>query len=435
MNGTDYSDSSMPIPRKTARFARPPAGRHPAPGPWLRLLALGATAATALVVATGEHALTHDAAVLVALALLVTTALAARLGHRERRDLVLMAGAALGLFVVQIGLGGIVALTDGAGWAVNLHVALGAVALAASAVTAGVAFRDCTAVLGGSWRDYVTLTKPRIMTLLLLTAAGGFFAGSGGDVSWRVFAATMGGLALACGGASALNHVLDRDIDRLMGKRTEKRPVAAGRVPPELALEFGLALSGASFVVLATTVNVLAAHLALFGNLFYVLVYTRWLKRTTPQNIVIGGAAGAVPPVVGWAAATGNLTLPALLLFLIVFFWTPPHFWALALLIRREYAAARIPMLPVVRGERETTRSIVRYTLAMIGVTVLPFAANAAGWLYLGVALALGMVFLGLAVALARQTTPANARRLFSYSLAYLALLFVALAVDPMVVS
>ena len=151
----------------------------------------------------------------------------------------------------------------------------------------------------------------------------------------------MVGLALACGGASALNHVLDADIDRLMGKRTEKRPVAAGRVPPARALEFGLALSALSFVLLASTVNVLTAALALVGNLFYVLVYTRWLKRSTPQNIVIGGAAGAVPPLVGWAAATGNLALPALLLFLIVFFWTPPHFWALALLIKDNYAARR----------------------------------------------------------------------------------------------
>jgi protoheme IX farnesyltransferase len=414
---------------------RSPAGRPPAPSAWLRLLALGATAATAVVVATGEHALTHDAAVLVALALLVATFLAARLGRRERRDLVLATASAVGLFVIQIGLGGVVALADGAGWAVDLHVALGAVALAASAVASAVAFRERAPAPRAPWRDYVTLTKPRIMTLLLLTAAGGFFAGAAGDVSWTLFAASMGGLALACGGASALNHVLDRDIDQLMGKRTEKRPVAAGRIAPEHALEFGVALSAASFVVLASTVNVLAAALALFGNLFYVLVYTRWLKRTTPQNIVIGGAAGAVPAVVGWAAATGNLTLPALLLFLIVFFWTPPHFWALALLIRREYAAARIPMLPVVRGEAETTRSIVRYTIVLVAVTLLPFVANAAGWLYLGVALALGTVFLALAFALSRRTTPALARRLFTYSLVYLALLFVALAVDPLVLA
>ena len=406
-----------------------------APGSSLRLLALGSVAATALVVATGEHALPHEAAVIVALALLVGTAVTARLVHPGRSRLVAASLAALALFVVQIGLGGVAALADGAGWAVDLHVALGAVAFAAAAVSAAEAFRGGEPVAHGSWRDYVTLTKPRIMTLLLLTAAGGFFAGAEGDVSWTMFAATMAGLGLACGGASALNHVLDRDIDRLMGKRTEKRPVAAGRVPPERALEFGLALSAASFVLLASTVNVLAAALALFGNLFYVLVYTRWLKRSTPQNIVIGGAAGAVPPVVGWAAATGNLTVPALLLFLIVFFWTPPHFWALALLIRREYAAAGVPMLPVVRGERETTRAIVRYTLVMVAVTVLPFLLHAAGWLYLGVALALGASFVALALVLARRTTPAHARRLFSFSLAYLALLFVALAIDPVVLS
>ena len=196
------------------------------------------------------------------------------------------------------------------------------------------------------------------MVLLLLTAAGGMFVGASGVPSAGLFVATHGGLALACGGASALNHVLDRDIDVHM-RRTDKRPVAAGRVPLERALEFGLALSALSFVVLASFVNVLAALLAVAGNLFYVVVYTRWLKRSTPQNIVIGGAAGAVPPLVGWAAATGNLTLPALFLFLIVFFWTPPHFWALALLIRRDYEAARVPMLPVVKGEAETARSIV----------------------------------------------------------------------------
>ena len=190
------------------------------------------------------------------------------------------------------------------------------------------------------------------MSLLLLTGAAGMFVGAQGvPAARRSSSPTMVGLALACGGASALNHVLDADIDRLMGKRTEKRPVAAGRVPPARALEFGLVLSALSFVLLASTVNVLTATLALVGNLFYVLVYTRWLKRSTPQNIVIGGAAGAVPPLVGYAAATGNLGLPALWLFLIVFLWTPPHFWALALLIKEHYAAAQVPMLPVVRGD------------------------------------------------------------------------------------
>src|SRR5205807_4888657 len=211
--------------------------------------------------------------------------------------------------------------------------------------------------------------------------------------------ATMVGLALACGGASALNHVLDRDIDPLMGSRTRSRPVAAGRVPPAHALEFGLALSAFSFVLLASAVNALTATLALVGNLFYVLVYTRWLKRRTVQNIVIGGAAGAVPPLVGWAAATGNLALPALWLFLIVFFWTPPHFWALALLIKENYAAARVPMLPVVRGERETVRQIVAYTVGLVAITMLPFLWGTAGFAYLAAALTLGTVFLTGALA------------------------------------
>ena len=183
-------------------------------------------------------------------------------------------------------------------------------------------------------------------------------------------------------------------------------------------------------MVLASAVNVLTATLALVGNLFYVLVYTRWLKRSTPQNIVIGGAAGAVPPLVGWAAATGNLSVPALFLFLIVFFWTPPHFWALALLIKRDYAAARIPMLPVVRGDDETARQIVWYSLVLFAVTLLPFAWRSAGVVYLAAAVLLGAVFLRLAWRLRRETTPLRARALFHFSLLYLALLFVALAVD-----
>jgi protoheme IX farnesyltransferase len=214
-------------------------------------------------------------------------------------------------------------------------------------------------------------------------------------------------------------------------RRTDKRPVAAGRIPAERALEFGLALSALSFVVLTGFVNVLAALLALAGNLFYVLVYTRWLKRTTPQNIVIGGAAGAVPPLVGWAAATGNLTIPALFLFLIVFFWTPPHFWALALLIRRDYEAARVPMLPVVKGEASTARQIVGYSFVLVGISLLPYLWNTVGFFYLGSALVLGAGFIALALVLRRRTTQANARRLFSFSLAYLALLFVAMALDP----
>jgi len=284
----------------------------------------------------------------------------------------------------------------------------------------------------GPLRDYVTLTKPRIMSLLLLTGACGMFVGARGWPGAWTLVAGLTGLALACGGASALNHVLDADIDRLMGKRTEKRPVAAGRVPPSRALEFGLALSALSFALLASTVNVVAATLALVGNLFYVLVYTRWLKRSTPQNIVIGGAAGAVPPLVGYAAATGDVTFAALLLFAIVFFWTPPHFWALALLIKENYAAARVPMLPVVRGDRETARQIVLYAAVLLAVSLTPVLWGGMGVVYLASALVLGAVFVALALLLQRSLARGHAALLFHYSLLYLALLFVAMAIDPM---
>jgi protoheme IX farnesyltransferase len=218
-----------------------------------------------------------------------------------------------------------------------------------------------------------------------------------------------------------------------MGERTKGRPVASDRVPPSRALEFGLALSALSFVLLASLVNVLTALLALAGNLFYVFVYTRWLKRSTPQNIVIGGAAGAMPPLVGWAAATGNLTVPALALFAIVFLWTPPHFWALALLIKENYAAARIPMLPVVRGDRETVRQILGYTVVLIAATFLPVALGTLGLLYVVAAAALGAVFLWLAWRLRRDPSRRRAAVLFHYSLLYLALLFVAMALDLVV--
>jgi len=271
------------------------------------------------------------------------------------------------------------------------------------------------------------------MTRPLLPGAGGMFVGARGVPPLGDLAAMLAGLAFACGGASALNHVLDRDIDRLMGARTRERPVAAARVPASRALEFGLALSAFSFVLLASLANVLAALLALAGNLFYVLVYTRWLKRSTPQNIVIGGAAGAVPPLVGWAVATGHLGFAALVLFGLVFLWTPPHFWALALLIERDYAAARIPMLPVVRGTRETTRQIVLYSLALVGFSLLPLAWGQFGIAYAVAAALLGASLLALALALRRDPTRRRAGLLFHYSLLYLALLFVAVGLDPLI--
>jgi protoheme IX farnesyltransferase len=313
-----------------------------------------------------------------------------------------------------------------------VHIGAASASFAATLVATAGTFRGAPAP-GASWRDYVVLTKPRIMSLLLLTGLCGMFVGARGVPPAWLIAITLVGLGLACGGASALNHVIDRDIDRLMGERTRARPLAADRMPVARALEFGLALSAFSFVLLASAVNTLTAALALVGNLFYVLVYTRWLKRSTPQNIVIGGAAGAVPPLVGWAAATGDLALPALWLFLIVFFWTPPHFWALALLIRENYAAARVPMLPVVRGVRATTRQIVAYSLILLGVTVIPFAAGTLGLGYLIAALGLGGAFVWLALQLLRNSSPRRAALLFHYSLLYLGLLFVAMAADAVI--
>ena len=388
-----------------------------APGPWLRLCALAASAGTLLAVVSGAAHLGATHRLLAALVAppLAALLVAAWLAHRELVPAVLGASA---LFTVAAAIRGNTA-----------HAALAAVALAALLVVTVQCFRG-EHVPWGTWRDYVTLTKPRIMSLLLITGFCGMIAGAEGWPGTTIAIAATVGLALACGGASALNHVLDRDIDPLMGERTKQRPVASGRVTPSRALEFGLALSALSFVLLASTVNVLTAVLALVGNLFYVLVYTRWLKRSTPQNIVIGGAAGAIPPLVGWAAATGNLTLPAISLFLIVFFWTPPHFWALALLIKRNYAEAGIPMLPVVRGERETVKQILLYSVVMVAVTAVPFVWGTLGLAYLVAALVLGAGFIWLAVQLARHTTPRQASLLFHSSLLYLALVFVAAAVD-----
>jgi protoheme IX farnesyltransferase len=390
-----------------------------APGPWLRLTASAAAASSFVVVISGELGIAHRVLAETALPPLVALLAAASFAHRRLFAPVLVA---LALYAAA-------ASTAGSR---PVHVGLAAAAFAAVLVAGALSFRG-EPVARGPWRDYVTLTKPRIMSLLLLTGGCGMVVGARGWPGTALFATTMLGLALACGGASALNHLLDADIDRLMGKRTERRPVAAGRVPAPCALEFGLCLSAFSFVLLAAAVNLLTAVLALVGNLLYVLVYTRWLKRSTPQNIVIGGAAGAVPPLVGWAAATGNLTLPAFWLFLIVFLWTPPHFWSLALLLRESYAEAKVPMLPVVRGERETVRKIVRYTLCLLPVTLLPVLAGTVGIFYLAWSIVLGALFLALTIRLARDAARRSAALVFHSSLAYLALLFLAMALDPLV--
>ena len=401
----------------------------PMPSPLLRLAAVGGALATGLVVASAvlELGTAHWGIAGIALPLLAANALVARLAYPK---LLGRALAALGLLLLAVALGGLVALSGTAAWAVTLHVGVAAGALGGSLLVAAAVFRGTPAPLA-SPSDYLTLTKPRIMTLLLVTGAAGMFVGAQGLPPPGLFVVAMVGLALACGGASALNHVIDRDIDRLMGPRTRERPVASGRVTPEHALEFGLFLSALSFALLASAVNLLTAVLALVGNAFYVVVYTRWLKRSTPQNIVIGGAAGAVPPLVGYAAATGSLALPALWLFLIVFLWTPPHFWALALMIKNAYAAAGIPMLPVVRGDRETARQILLYSIALVVFTIA--VGFWLGPVYTLAATVLGGVFVALAVLLRRDLSRARARVLFHYSLAYLPLLFAAAAIDPLI--
>jgi heme o synthase len=283
------------------------------------------------------------------------------------------------------------------------------------------------------WADYLTLTKPRIMSLLVLTSVCAMIAAAHGTPAAPALIALVAGGALACGGASALNHVLDRDIDQLMGPRTASRPVAAGRISPARATAFGLALTALAFALLVVFTNPLAALLSLSGGAFYVGVYTYWLKRTTSQNIVIGGAAGAIPPLAGWAAAHGSLGLGAVFLFVIVLLWTPPHFWALALLLVRHYAAADVPMMPVVRGPQATARLIFWYSVLLLAVTLVPGAIGTFGPVYLISATILGGVLCALAWRLWRRHSHANAALLFHYSLLYLALLFVAVAIDAAV--
>jgi heme o synthase len=275
--------------------------------------------------------------------------------------------------------------------------------------------------------DYAALTKPRVQTLLLFTTVTTMLVA--GSPSVTLIALTCLGGYLSAGGAGAVNHWFDRDIDARMA-RTADRPVASGRVAPTAALTFGVALAALSFVQLSLTVNVLAASLALSGFLGYVFVYTVWLKRRTPQNIVIGGAAGAVPPLVGWAAVTGGLDGTALYLFAIVFFWTPPHFWALSLLMKGEYERVGVPMLPVVRGEAETRRQIVLYTFLLYAVSQLPFCAGGFGGIYLAASLVLGALFIAGAWLLYRRADRRSALRLYLFSLAYLALLYGAMVAD-----
>jgi protoheme IX farnesyltransferase len=283
-------------------------------------------------------------------------------------------------------------------------------------------------------RDYLALTKPRIISLLLITAVATMFVADPSGPGWATILWTMLGGYLAAGGAGAINHYLDRDRDARMA-RTCARPLVEGRIEPRRGLAFGIVLGALATAELAIAVNPLAAALALSGLLGYVLVYTLWLKPLTPQNIVIGGAAGAVPPLVGWAAATGGLTLDALYPFAIVFLWTPPHFWALALLVKDEYERTGIPMLPVSRGEASTRRAILAYSVALTAFTVLPYATGLFGAIYLVVALTLGVGFVGLALHLLVRPSRAAAIRLHLASLFYLAVLFGAMAADRVILA
>ncbi|MSQ26557.1 MAG: protoheme IX farnesyltransferase [Dehalococcoidia bacterium] len=278
-------------------------------------------------------------------------------------------------------------------------------------------------------RAYFALTKPRIVPLLLLTTLAAMMMAAHGMPDLALVAATLAGGALSAGAANTFNCFIDRDIDGMMG-RTSLRPIPSGLITPRQAMAFGMLLTVLSTLVLGLLANWLAATLALCGLLYYVLVYSCWLKRSTPSNIVIGGAAGAVPPLVGWAAVTGEVSLLAVYLFAVIFFWTPPHFWALALLIRREYEKARIPMLPIVKGEAETRRQILMYSLWLVAFTLLVVVVQQVGVFYLVAAGVLGGLFLYHAVRLLREASALAARRLFRYSILYLALLFAALVVD-----
>ena len=278
----------------------------------------------------------------------------------------------------------------------------------------------------------MALAKPRIIVLLLVTALGGMFLAARAVPDVQLILLVLGAGALAAGGANALNQYLERDIDERM-TRTRSRPVVSGRIQPRQALAYGIALNVIAFVLFVTLVNPISAVLTLGATLFYVLVYTKGLKRLTPQNIVIGGAAGAIPPMVGWTAVSGYLGLPGLYLFAIVFFWTPPHFWALSLLIKDDYARAGVPMLPVVAGVHETKKAILSYTVLILALTTMFAVTGAVGWIYVASSLTLGVGFIYYAWRLMQRPEIEGAKTLYIYSLLYLALLFVAIMVDSSV--
>jgi len=286
--------------------------------------------------------------------------------------------------------------------------------------------------VGERLAGYVALTKPRIIELLLVTTVPTMFVAQGGVPSVWLMVATVIGGTLAAGGANAMNMVVDRDIDGLM-ERTMNRPLVRGVMSPRAALTFAVCIEVAAFTWLFVTVNPLSAVLAVSATFFYVFVYSLWLKRTTTQNIVIGGAAGAVPVLVGWSAVTNSLDWSPVVLFLIVFFWTPPHFWALAIRYRDDYSAASVPMLPSVATLAETARRIIFYSVVLVGFTLVFASVAGMGPVYVGSALVLGLLFGAMAVAVRRDPSERTAMRLFSYSITYMTLLFAAMVVDVLV--
>jgi protoheme IX farnesyltransferase len=411
---------------------------------------------------TSAHVLHRWVAIVVGV-IVVGTALVAWRTQRAHPTLVRLALAAGILYPVQALIGGLQVMTRLAPWTQTLHVAFGAAIwglLAALAIASYCTARSEATVpwggdvgardgesrtLGDSVRAYIALTKPRIIELLLVTTVPAMVLATREvpGIEWTnwgwLVAWTLVGGTLAAGSANAINCYLDRDIDELMA-RTRRRPLPAHQVEPERAVVFGIVLGVISFAVMAYFVNLVAAFLTLLAIGFYVVVYTIMLKRTTPQNIVIGGAAGALPPVIGWAAVTGHVGIPALLLFALVFYWTPPHFWALSLRIRKDYAAAGVPMLPVVKGIPETTRQIALYAVLMVAISLVLWAVARMGPVYLVAAVVLGAMFLWQAYRLWRHGTSeeastAGAIRLYRYSISYLTLLFAAVAVDALVLA
>ena len=424
--------------------------------------------------ANNAHVLHRWVAVVVGI-IVWATALAAWRTQRAHDSIVRLSLTIAVLYTIQAVVGGLQVLTGLAAWTQTLHLALGAVIWGLAAGLAVVAYLEArTAVTAGSGlpargdqaggrgddagegttsdrrttgdtvRAYVALTKPRIIELLLVTTIPAMvlatreLPGMAAPEWFRLVFWTLVCGTLAAGSANAINQYLDRDIDLLMS-RTRRRPLPAHAVTPENALVFGIVLGVISIVLMAWFVNLVAAFLTLLAIGFYVFVYTLMLKRTTPQNIVIGGAAGALPPVIGWAAVTGRVEITALLLFALVFYWTPPHFWALSLRIRKDYEAAHVPMLPVVRGVPETARQIALYTVLLVAISLVFYAVAHMGPIYLVAAIALGGIFLWRAFVLWRQATSpegslAQAIRLYRYSISYLTLLFAAVAIDSLLV-